>query len=479
MVRILCVEDNPEFASQLTDLLKAECYTVDVATDGQAGWELCELIQYDLILLDLMLPKLNGIQLCQQLRDRGNSAPIIMLTARGTSTEKVMGLDAGADDYLVKPIGLRELTARIRALLRRGHTHLAPTILEWGDFRLDPSTHEVTYGDQSIQPSPKEYALLELFLRNSQQTFSRSLILDRLWSLDADIPGEDTVKCHIKGLRNRLKSVGAGDLIETLYGLGYRLNPRFPKHRPSDQLVSVLQSSVSEASPIVLLVSTDREADALCQSAIAQGIQMIVSSSEALYAKLQEFCPQVLMIDLDHLSIAALAHLRPSTSMPIIAWASEAHSLDDRLAISQLNAVSWLPKTTALTQTLTLIHHIVRSQMQRKILWFDDTSLTADLLIEFSNQSSYKIQFLKHLHQFWTTLPIFQPDLIVLSSIAETCAALCQTLRNDLVWRGIPVIGLSAADLTSIAGIDDHLQLPITPTALIDRVEYHLSRAPR
>jgi DNA-binding response OmpR family regulator len=483
MVRILCVEDNLEFAHQLTDLLKAERYTVDIAADGQAGWELVEFVHYDLILLDITLPKLDGLQLCQKIRDRGKSVPIMLLTARGTSGEKVVGLDAGADDYLVKPIGIRELTARIRALLRRGQ-NLSPTILEWGDFRLDPSTHEVIYGNQLLQPSPKEYALLELFLRNSQQTFSRSLILDRLWSLEGDMPGEDTVKCHIKGLRNRLKAVGAGDLIETLYGLGYRLNPNFPKtHSSSVSNQKKRFTRPAESSPVVLLVTSDspsetlreRHADRLCQMAIDQGMQIIISNHHEVNAKLQEFCPQLLIVDLDGFKISDLSLLRASTSIPMIAWANEAHTLDDRLAIAQLKSVTWLQKTTSLTQTVALIRQALRSPTQPKILWLDDASLTTSLLTEISNLSRYRINRLNDPQQFWETLQTFHPELLILSSVNPISITLCQALRNDLVWRKTPVIMLnSPAGMTPITGVDDCLPLSISITTLIERIDYHL-----
>jgi DNA-binding response OmpR family regulator len=485
MVRILCVEDNLELAHQLTDLLKAERYTVDLATDGQEGWELVEFIHYDLILLDITLPKLDGLQLCQKIRDRGKSVPIMLLTARGTSGEKVVGLDAGADDYLVKPFGIRELTARIRALLRRGQNHLSPTILEWGDFRLNPSTHEVTYGDQPLQPSPKEYALLELFLRNSRQTFSRSLILDRLWSLEGDMPGEDTVKCHIKGLRSRLKAVGAGDLIETLYGLGYRLNPNFLKTHSSPVSNQKKRFTRPADSPIVLLVTSnsasetlrERHADCLCQMAIEQGIQVIISNHHEVNAKLQEFCPQLLIVDLDAFTIADLSRLREITSIPMIAWANESHTLDDRLAVAQLKSVTWLPKTTSLTQTITLIHQALRSPTPSKILWLDDASLTASLLTEISNLSRYRINRLNDPQQFWETLQTFQPDLLILSAVSPISMTLCQALRNDLVRRKTPVIMLNtSAEITPIAGVDDCLPLSINTTALIARIDYHLDR---
>ena len=224
-MRILLVEDNEPLAQLLNEALTAHNYAVDVATDGQAGWEFAEALDYDLIILDIMLPKLDGVSLCQKLRSRGRQGPILMLTAKGTSDDKIIGLDAGADDYLVKPIPFPELAARVRALLRRSQSAPSP-LLSWGSLHVNPSTYKVTYGDYPLHLTPKEYALLEVFLRNPQRVYSRSALLDQLWTYE-DAPGEDTVKAHIKGLRQRLKAVGAPDLIETVYGLGYRLNQNY------------------------------------------------------------------------------------------------------------------------------------------------------------------------------------------------------------------------------------------------------------
>lgn len=223
-MRILIVEDDERIAESLVEALSDQHYVVDVANDGQQGWEFIETLTYDLILLDVMLPKIDGISLCQQVRSRGYRMPILLLTARDTTIDKVAGLDAGADDYVVKPYKLQELMARIRALLRRGGLD-SPPIMQWGSLRLDSSTCEVTYGKQPVNITPKEYRLLELFLRRGCRVFSRSAILENLWSFE-EPPGEDTVKTHIKRLRQKLKVVGApDDFIETVYGLGYRLKP--------------------------------------------------------------------------------------------------------------------------------------------------------------------------------------------------------------------------------------------------------------
>jgi len=223
-MRILLVEDDVQLAEALAEALSDQRYVPDVVNDGEAGWAQAKVISYDLILLDVMLPKLDGISLCRRLRSNGYSTPILLITARDTSTDKVNGLDAGADDYVVKPVDLPELLARVRALLRRGSTS-SPPVLEWGGLKLDPSSYEVTYLDEPLRLTPKEYSLLELFMRNGKRVLSRSVIIEHVWSFEAP-PSQDTVKAHIKSLRNKLKVAGTPDnLIETIHSIGYRLRP--------------------------------------------------------------------------------------------------------------------------------------------------------------------------------------------------------------------------------------------------------------
>lgn len=244
-MRILLVDDDEYVAELLKTVLIEQRYVVDVATDGQAGWDLVEELPYDLVLLDVMLPKLDGVSFCRQLRAKGNQIPVLLLTARSTNSDKVMGLDAGADDYLVKPVEPQELAARIRALLRRGQQAAPTPVLTWGNLRLDPSNCGVTYNELPLRLTPKEYALLELFLRNNNRVYSRSAILDQLWSFD-DFPEEDTIKSHIKGLRQKLKAAGAPDLIETVYGLGYRLNQVYLKSTTKSQVSDLSLTDVSQ-----------------------------------------------------------------------------------------------------------------------------------------------------------------------------------------------------------------------------------------
>ena len=221
-MRILLVEDDDRIAQPLAEDLRHQYHVVDVAEDGLKGWECAQSVSYDLILLDLMLPRLDGLSLCKRLRSAGCMAPILMLTARDTTTDKVIGLDAGADDYLIKPFELEELAARVRALSRRSLETRQPVLI-CGDLQLDPSTCNVSYGGKALSLTPKEYMILELFLRNPTLVFSRSSLLDKLWEF-GKLPAEETIKTHITSLRRKLKEAGSSEeLIETVYGLGYRL----------------------------------------------------------------------------------------------------------------------------------------------------------------------------------------------------------------------------------------------------------------
>ncbi len=225
-MKILLVEDDRNLAHMLQEVLKSHHYLVDVAFDGETGLELAITFEYDLILLDVMLPKQSGIRICQQLRSQQNAVPILLLTALSASDQRVAGLDAGADDYLTKPIDIPELLARIRALLRRGQDTISP-VLEWQGLRLDPATGQVSGQGLPLALTAKEYALVELFLRNPQRIYSQSALIDRLWDAE-NLPMENAVRSHIKILRQKLKKVGLADILETVFGLGYRLRKREP-----------------------------------------------------------------------------------------------------------------------------------------------------------------------------------------------------------------------------------------------------------
>ncbi|MGB3491654.1 MAG: response regulator [Elainellaceae cyanobacterium] len=221
-MRLLLVDDDEALMEILAENLIRQRYAVDIAVDGETAQEFLALFPYDLIVLDWLLPDAEGIALCRQLRQQGITAPILMLSVRDDSGDKVQALDAGADDYVVKPVDFEELRARIRALLRRD-SHGATAELTWGNLSLNPSSFEVFYGGHQLHTTPKEYALLELFLRHPTQVFSLDAIIESIWSFE-DPPSGDAVRTHIKGVRQKLKAGGAPkNFIETVYGLGYRL----------------------------------------------------------------------------------------------------------------------------------------------------------------------------------------------------------------------------------------------------------------
>jgi DNA-binding response OmpR family regulator len=221
-MKILLVEDDDASIALLTRSLSAQHHIVDAVKDGEMGWTYASTFDYHAIVLDIMLPKLDGISLCQKLRRAGYTTPILLLTAQDNTTAKVQGLDAGADDYMVKPFETAELIARVRALLRRGSANPLP-LLSWGDLLFDPSSCEVTYNGKPLTLTTKEYDLLELFLRDSYHVFSSEEIIDRLWSSD-DFPAEATVRSHIRRLRHKLQAAGAPpDSIATIHGRGYHL----------------------------------------------------------------------------------------------------------------------------------------------------------------------------------------------------------------------------------------------------------------
>ena len=255
-MKILLVEDDTITVNLLTRALNSQSYNVNTAGDGETALQLARAYDYDLIVLDVLIPKLDGISLCRELRSSGCQMPILLLTALDSRSNLVQGLEAGADDYMVKPFNIEELMARIRALLRRGKAALSSTSLTWENLQVNPDTTEVTYAEKVLHLTPKEYHLLELFLRNPQRIFSRSAILDRIWSA-GEFPQEEAVTAHIKGLRHKLKAAGMSvDLVETVYGLGYRLKS-LPEDIESQKIAGETAETASESSESIQELNND------------------------------------------------------------------------------------------------------------------------------------------------------------------------------------------------------------------------------
>jgi two-component system response regulator MprA len=219
--RILVIEDEARIAQFLKRGLIYEGYRVDVAYDGQSGLDMARDAPPDLVILDWMLPGLDGLEVCKRLR-AASDVPILMLTAKEDVQDRVTGLDAGADDYLVKPFSFDELLARIRALFRRITPSSRPEVLHFNDLSLDTGTHRAQRGDRYIDLTAKEYELLELFLRNPRRVLTRELIFDRVWGYD--FGGESNIiEVYVRYLRQKTEEDSASRLIHTVRGVGYVL----------------------------------------------------------------------------------------------------------------------------------------------------------------------------------------------------------------------------------------------------------------
>ncbi|WP_139923405.1 response regulator transcription factor [Hymenobacter sp. DG01] len=220
-MKILLVEDEPKVASFLHQGLTEQHYTVDLAADGLLGLRLAQAGGYDLLILDTLLPGLSGLEVCRQVRAQDTSVPILMLTALGETDDKIRGLDAGADDYLVKPFAFQELLARIRALARRRHeSPAAEAVLRLADLTLDPVRKVVQRAGQVIQLTAREFALLEYLLRNQNRVVSRVDILEHVWETSFDT-GSNVIDVYINFLRKKLDKDFTPKLIHTLVGMGY------------------------------------------------------------------------------------------------------------------------------------------------------------------------------------------------------------------------------------------------------------------
>jgi DNA-binding response OmpR family regulator len=222
-MRILVVEDEHKIANSIKKGLELESYAVDVAYDGEDGYGLAITEEYDVIVLDIMMPRMNGIEVCKKLRGRHNHTPILILTAKGHLNDKVDGLNAGADDYLVKPFAFVELLARIKALSRRPRNSLGP-VMTVDDLCLDTINYEVTRGGISIELSKKEFALLEYLMRNKERVLSKDQIISHVWDYEADVL-PNTVEVYVGYLRNKIDKpfADSASLIHTVRGFGYKI----------------------------------------------------------------------------------------------------------------------------------------------------------------------------------------------------------------------------------------------------------------
>ena len=217
-MRLLIIEDEPGIAGFLRDGLEEEYFAVDIAYDGKSGLDMALINEYDLLIVDWMIPALSGIEVCRQLRKAGSTVPILFLTAKDTLEDVVFGLDAGANDYIKKPFEFEELLARIRVQLRNKASN--DDSLSAGSLTINPVTHQVFCGSNEITLTPKEFALLEYLVRNKDRVCTRSRIIEHVWDIHFD-SDTSVIDVYITFLRRKLEAAGCGNIIQTIRGVGY------------------------------------------------------------------------------------------------------------------------------------------------------------------------------------------------------------------------------------------------------------------
>ncbi|MDD5241029.1 MAG: response regulator transcription factor [Sulfuricella sp.] len=221
-MNILLIEDNRDLALNLFDYFEARGHAMDLAGDGVSGLHLAASNQYDVLILDVMLPGIDGLTLCRRLREAGRNTPVLMLTARDSLDDKIAGLEAGADDYVVKPFAMREVEARLRALVRRAQLREGPAILRVGDLTFDPATLKVVRGERSIELPPIPLKMLEILMRQSPRVLPRAELERGIWGDSS--PDSDALRAHLHILRSAIDKQADKPLIRTLRGIGYQIS---------------------------------------------------------------------------------------------------------------------------------------------------------------------------------------------------------------------------------------------------------------
>lgn len=491
-MRILLVEDDETIVEVLSRLLTEQNYVVDVARDGQTGWELVESCLYDLVLLDIMLPRLDGISFCRRLREQKNQVLVMLLTTHNTTTDKLLGLDSGADDYVVKPFNLDELAARIRALLRRGSAPLS-SVLQCGDLCVDPNKHEVTYQGQILPLSRKEYLLLELFIRNQHRIYSCREIVDHLWAFDAIPPDDTTVRSHIKNIRRHLKVVGAGDLLETLYGQGYRINPMFITAAATDSPVTVAKQTTLNVSVQEIWERT-KPAN-LDRVVVLEQLLEALETGEvdpALYQQgiqnAHKLAGSLGMFGFEHGTTLA-RQMETTLQAAVKARAKSLPTSPQKLAIKIRPLLVALRRELA---GVAIASTVVAGDRDNRsldlsntcVLAIDDDPQVLKFLKTVLEQLGVQLICLEDPGLFWETLQSCQPDLLILDINLPTVNGLelCQAIRQHEQWNWLPILFLTAytepetLQRAFMTGADDYLTKPIAAPELSARILNRLQR---
>ncbi|MCU0526906.1 MAG: response regulator [Elainella sp. Prado103] len=512
-MKILLVEDDAATAQFLSATLTADQYAVDVATDGQTGLELAKQWEYDLIVLDVMIPKLDGISVCRQLRGQESQTPILLLTAKGSNQDIVTGLDAGADDYLTKPFDLSQLLARIRALLRRRGAAPSSLVLTWGELTLDMVSTQVTYQQQAIDLRPREYKLLELLLRHPLRVFSRNAIIDQIWTSN-DFPTEGAVTNLIKDLRQRFKRAGvSGELIETVYGLGYRLKAS-PEKKSIVEPPTYVEPLLEKTQQGIVALAQAQE---WFQASLKQRIHQLEQVEQGLQQGfLSEQQRNQAKEELHKLigglgtfgyveGVEFVRHMEALLSGNSVLEARQIQDFSHQLAelkrvIAQppadLGFSRGLKEPISLPDSLNM--SAATKQLAAGIVPASSTEPPEVTVIVIGNEATLsrssidllqpwgiRIIYVNSVDRFWEVLTTITLELLLLDAEMETLDSIefCQTIRRDLVQRDLPIIILTdRADLEFIqqifaVGVNDFIRKPIIGTEFVSRVLHCIERS--
>jgi DNA-binding response OmpR family regulator/HPt (histidine-containing phosphotransfer) domain-containing protein len=481
-MRILLVDDDDVLRTLLTQRLSAANYAIDSVQDGAAGWEYASTYDYDLLILDVLLPQIDGVSLCKKLRSQGYTVPILLLTGQSSRDAKLTGWDAGADDYVVKPFDEADLLARIRALLRRSQLNPLP-ILTWGDLWLDTNTSEAQYNGQELVLTVKEYTLLEMMLRDGQHVFSNEEIVDRLWAAE-DFPAEATVRSHVRRLRNKLSAIGApANFITTAHGHGYFLKPieppltEPPLTEPPIDHASQYQAQLSQIW---------QQHQAACVAKVDQIRQAIAD----LAAQQLRPAVQAEAYRLAHTLSGTLGTLGFTAAMQIARQIEQ--EIHPDLYLEPIQAPALAAQVAALSAIVTQSNDLsaigappaASAQPPLRVMLVDDDPIFLQTVSRQLQANGFDVTSLSDPCQFWPMLEAIAPDVLLLDIQMPQINGfeLCAKLRAVPHWQRLPVMFLSilgdaqTQHQAFAVGADDYLAKPITAQQLADRIRQRWQR---
>ncbi|MFQ3614236.1 MAG: response regulator [Cyanobacteriota bacterium] len=481
-MKILLIEDDPVLAGWIASVLRQERYTLERADDGQLGYEMALATQPQLMIIDVDMPGLDGIQLCRKIRAQGISTPILILTGLAAEEDKVRGLDAGADDYLVKPCSTMELLARLRVLLRR-RTQPPQILLQWGKLCLDPVQATVYYDGTPVALRPKEYRLLELFLRSPLRLFTRAEIIEHLWSLE-DTPQEETVKAHIKGLRQGLRKAGApAELIQAVYGMGFRLNTEYGPSPVQDPATSPDADTLNTPTKPQALISTawpEFHPRLMARLGQIEAGLIALEQADDLTPELQaqtRKAAHMLAGSLGTFGLTAGTELARRLEQ----WIDSQHP-DPQEGRTLWQALKKELDTTQPQISSPTPHAPMDSLSQARLLLVDDDPTYLQILAHFLK--GFQVELLADPTLFWHYLETYSPQLVLLDwdMPQQSGLDLCQALRRSPRYQHLPTLMLTShQDPILIArafdcGVDDFISKPVTQVELVARIGNRLRR---